>query len=170
MARRQRSEGVEVARDLPFQKREWVFERVGWAVMAVIVLLALLGLLGNGPLSSTSAADALGRVKVEYDRFLHYQEPSRLRIHVSGAVTAGDEFRLAFSQDFLDRVEIKRIDPVPTSAETGEGRHVYVFRVADRGKPTTVTVHFEAERPGVLDARLEAGGGEPLEFWQFVYP
>jgi hypothetical protein len=34
---------IEVSEDASFQKRQWLVERLGWAAMAVILLLAVLG-------------------------------------------------------------------------------------------------------------------------------
>jgi hypothetical protein len=57
-----------VQEDMPMQQRVWRFERVGWYVLVAIVLLALAGLFGNGPLSDAEVVSQDGRVRVEYQR------------------------------------------------------------------------------------------------------
>lgn len=47
MTRRSSVGDVELAQDLAFHRRELRAERIGWAVMLMIVLLALLGLFGS---------------------------------------------------------------------------------------------------------------------------
>jgi hypothetical protein len=37
---------VEINQDLDFQRRCWTVQRIGWIVMAVLVLSALLGVFG----------------------------------------------------------------------------------------------------------------------------
>ena len=39
-----------VQEDMTMQQRVWRFERVGWYLLVVIVLLGLAGVFGNGPL------------------------------------------------------------------------------------------------------------------------
>jgi hypothetical protein len=45
----QRHGDLEIQEDLPFQRREWLVERVAWGVMALLIVAALLGLFGTGP-------------------------------------------------------------------------------------------------------------------------
>jgi hypothetical protein len=65
----QRHGDLEIPEDLPFQRREWVAERVAWAVMALLIAGALLGFFGTGPLSRTTAGDEAGPLWLEYERF-----------------------------------------------------------------------------------------------------
>lgn len=44
MAKIQRVGALEISQDLDFQRRTWVVEQVGWGVMALVVLAALLRL------------------------------------------------------------------------------------------------------------------------------
>jgi hypothetical protein len=162
---------MEVKQDLEFQRREWVAQRVGWALMALVVLAGLLGLLGSGgPLSNASAHDEDGAVRVEYERFLHRHSPTTLRAHVAAGVAEKGEVRLWLDLEYLARGELQRVTPEPARVEAGPDRHTFVFRMADADRPTTVTFHFEADRPGPLAGRVGAGDREPARFRQFVYP
>ena len=48
MSKAERAGDLEIVEDLSFQRREWRVQRGGWVVMAVLILLALLGLTGRG--------------------------------------------------------------------------------------------------------------------------
>jgi hypothetical protein len=161
---------LELGQDLAYQRREWAFERAGWLVLAAIVLLGLLGLLGRGPLSTASGTDPRGALRLEYNRFLHYRDPDTLKVRLAKGASAGGEVHLWLAADYLARIEITRVSPEAERVEVGEDWHVYVFPVADRGLPAEITFHIEAEGMGKLPGRVGLGGGEPLEFWQFVYP
>ena len=71
MSRRSRKGGadshrhgdLEIDEDLPFQRREWFAERVAWAVMALLIAAALLGLFGTGPDRRRRGRTALARVR-----------------------------------------------------------------------------------------------------------
>jgi hypothetical protein len=45
-----------VQEHMRFQHRTWLIERIGWFVLAFIVLLALLGLFGSGFLSKRASS------------------------------------------------------------------------------------------------------------------
>lgn len=161
---------LEIDQDLRFQKREWVFERIAWAVMALIVLAALLGLFGRGPMSHQTAASPDGAVTVEYDRFLNHKAGTTLRVRVSGDVTVPGTFRLSINPAYLHGVQIHQIAPAPDFVEAGEDRHLFVFRAADPGRPTTIVFHLEPDGPASLHGAVSVPGGPPAAFDQLVYP
>jgi hypothetical protein len=47
VAELKRVSDLEVNEELEFQRRDWMAQRVGWTVMALVVVVALLGLLGG---------------------------------------------------------------------------------------------------------------------------
>jgi hypothetical protein len=161
---------LEIDQDLRFQRREWAFERVAWVGMALLVLAALLGLLGRGPMSRQTAASPDGAVTVEYERFLNHRAATTVTVRVSGEVTVGGTFRLAINQDYLRGVQIDQITPTPDHTEAGEDRHLFVFRAADPGRPTAVVFHLEPEGPASLHGAVSVPGGPPAAFDQVVYP
>ena len=63
---------LEVDEDLPFQRRAWVAQRIGWVLMALFVLAAAVGLLGAGPLSH-ARIDVPGLMTLEYERFARFE-------------------------------------------------------------------------------------------------
>lgn len=52
---------LEIEEDLRLQHRLWTAERVGWLMVGVLVLAALAGLFGTGPLSLSSVASPTRR-------------------------------------------------------------------------------------------------------------
>ena len=53
----ERSDGLEAGMNLNFQKAWWRFESIAYAVLTLLVLGALAGAFGRGPLSRASAGD-----------------------------------------------------------------------------------------------------------------
>jgi hypothetical protein len=158
---------LEIVQDLAHQKREWRFERAGWAVLAVLVALALLGLFGDGPLSERTLASADGQLRIEYDRFLRREAPATLRVHV--AARPSTEVRVWLGRDYLERVNRREISPLPQRVEEGPARHEYVFRLASADTPLTVVFRLTPESIGTLLGQIGIGEAR-LEFSQFVYP
>jgi hypothetical protein len=161
---------LDIDQDLRFQRREWVFERLAWIAMALFIGAALLGLLGDGPLSDRTAASPDGAVEVDYQRVIHYRSATTLTVRVTGPVTAAGTFRLGINREFLDNVQVLQVTPEPERTEAGDTRHVFVFRTAEPGRPTTVIIHLEPNVRGRLRAGVTVGDGPPAAFDQTVLP
>jgi predicted exporter len=63
--REQQSRDRPVRENMRLQNAFWAWERATWIVLAIIVLIALTGVLAHGPLSERTAAD--GALSVSYD-------------------------------------------------------------------------------------------------------
>jgi hypothetical protein len=157
--------------DRAHQRREWVAERIGWGIMALLIVAALLGVLGPGPVSGAVAGSPGGPLWIEYNRFERHQARSTLRIHVGPGT--GDPVRLTVGREFSDQVDIRRINPEPVSTEAAPDRLVYTFERRDPSQPATVIYAFEHSTMGRMHIRIGLDRGGPaaqLEFSQYVYP
>ena len=159
---------LERERDLEFQQREWTWQRAGWAVMGLIVLAALIGLLGSGPLSRTSTAQ--GPLRLEYARFERRHAPTGLELTLTGAPAEAGQVDLWFSLDFLEGIEITSIVPDPESAEVANEGMVYRFAVDGSAREFIMRLAFEHNDPGVRTGAIGVVDGPEIRFSQFVYP
>jgi hypothetical protein len=161
---------LEIFQDMTYQRCEWIIQRVAWIVMLLIVIAAVAGLLGDGPLSRRTARDPGGTFQLEYDRFLHYGTQTTLTVRFAPRVARDGEVRLWLSLDYLDGVQVQQITPEPARVEAGPDRSVFVFRVSDPDAPATVFFHVLPQHRRPLSGRVGVGDREPLPFDQFVYP
>src|SRR3546814_4740948 len=99
--------------------------------MALVLVAALLGLFSTGPLSSTTARDATGSVRIEYDRFERSLAPSTLHVAFSAA-GANDTVSLRFSRSYLEAIQIERIQPEPQRSLADADGVVFVFDRPDK--------------------------------------
>ena len=167
-----RIDGLEIDQDLEFQRRSWVFQRVGWAVMGLVVLAAVVGLLGSGPLSR-ARAELPGRMTVEYQRFARFETTASLTIRLQAEATAGDAVHVSLNHAFLTSAKIEDIQPPPTRVEARAERYVYVFDVAEPRVPMLVTFTFQPRRVGASPGMVgleSAPGPRHVSFRQLVYP
>lgn len=162
---------LEVDEDLAFQRREWVAQRIVWGLMALFVLAAAVGLLGSGPLSH-ARIDVPALMAVEYERFARFETSETLAVRLEPAATADETVRLSLNRDFLDSAKIETVLPPPARVEAMAGRLVYVFAVAERRVPLTVTFTFDPQKVGVHEGTvaLESGETRRVTFRQLVYP
>jgi hypothetical protein len=177
----QRVGSLEVEQDLGLQQRMWRVQRVGWGVMALLVLAAAAGLTGSGPLSQTSAATPGGALRLDYDRFLHAEGLTTLQVHLgennlgesneSGTKSGEGQRRIWISRAYLEKVPIERSVPEPERVEVGADRVTYVFAEAPAGAPAArVTFYGSVTTLGRVEGQIGLPEGPSLRFQHFVYP
>jgi hypothetical protein len=159
---------LQVTQDPVFQRREWRVQRVGRALMALVVAGGLLGLFGGGPLSRATVTDG-GGLRVDYGRFERVQAPTALRIHVHPRAVSDGRAEVWVDRDYLLDGQVVGVDPAPVASATGADRLVYVFDVADPTRPVVVTIHLRLQHAGLRAGRIGVAGGT-VSFRQLVYP
>ena len=161
-----REEGLQVLHDERHQRLEWRLEILAWGAIGALLLAAIAGLLGPGPLSDTVATAA--GLRLEYQRFIHYQGPYRLRFHL----LAGDDgiARVWLDRAFVEDIDIQRVDPVPAWNEAEAARYVWVFHAPKPGEALVATIRYKPDFIGYRAGSAGLDGGDELRFWQFAYP
>lgn len=163
-----------------FQKRSWTFERIGWVVMVLLVVAALLGLFSTGPLSQVTVQDPEGLVQVQYDRFQRYRAPTTLRVtflkpsgmESPGADAPGDgaTASLRISRTLVDAIGIERIQPEPEQVRSAGEALVFVFRRAAGDEADTVLFAVKPDSFGPVRGEIGLVGHEPIPLAPFIYP
>ena len=138
--------------------------------MSVVLVLALAGILGSGPLSRGEVS-LPGLLRVEYQRFARYQAPQALTAHLEPAATRGGEVRLWVDRRYLGDSRVDTITPPPARVEAAGERLVYVFSTSRPAEPVTIVFALQAEHIGPTSGRVGIDGAEAFApFRQFVYP
>lgn len=163
-------EGLEIAEDLKFQGRIWTIQRIGWIVMVILIIGALLGLFGRGPLSQATASDPTGSLRVQYERFSRYESSSTLRIWVRAEGERNGVVRVRFDPLYFEAVQVEQVMPVPESGELLPNGLMYLFRVGQTEQPTVVTFHLKMHRIGFISGHIALDSGRSVNVRQFVYP
>jgi hypothetical protein len=164
------TERLELPQDFEFQRREWRLQRIAWAMWVAIVAAGLLGLLGSGPLSRREAASADGRLQIQYERFVRHHHPRLLEVTMQPEDETQDKLRLLLSQPLLDRIELRRIEPEPTSRELASDGAWYEFNCSSGVASAKVVFHYECDTMGPVQGELRLAGSDPVSLDQFVYP
>lgn len=157
--------------DLAYQHREWTAQRIGWVVMGLLVVAALLGLLGSmGPLSTAHSATPDESLGVSYLRFERHHAPARLVVQVAPEAVEAGEVRLWLDEDYLGTLGLQSIVPEPESMELGAERVTYVFAVGEGSGPMEIVFMYQHDGFWQQDARLGLVNGPSVEFDQFIFP
>jgi hypothetical protein len=149
---------------------KWRVERAGLVAMALVIVAALTGLTGGGPLSRAQARTADGRLTLEYERFMRWDAPAPLRLRFDASAADGGEIRVWLDRGYLRDVKIERVVPEPQKVQLGAGRVTYVFPSAGGSAGDTVTMYVEPQSVGAVSLRAGLAGGRALAARQLVYP
>jgi hypothetical protein len=113
MAQTQRVGSLEIAQDLDFQRKEWRVQRIGWVVMALLILASLLGLTGRGVLARATIGDTGSRLQLTYSRFDRLEAPTTLDLQIAGDAVTGEQVELWVDRDYLQSLQIEQVVPEP---------------------------------------------------------
>lgn len=166
----QRVGSLEIDQDLDFQRRSWIVQRVGWGVIGVALIAAMLGVFGSGPLSYTSVRDPQGPLILRYSRLTRYQAPTTLELQIGHGAARAETVRVWFTTAYLRAVQLQHVTPQPERVEGGGERTTFVFRLSSPGQSAVVFFHFQPEQVGSLAGQVGVESNPPLSFSQFVYP
>jgi hypothetical protein len=163
--REQDSRNYPVCEDMRLQDAFWAWERATWAVIAVIVLIALTGLFAHGPLSERTVADA--GLSLSYERFQRVTALARFTARIS--VSYGDEASLTLSPAFSDHFQIADLEPRPLRSSAGPRGLEFVFQAPAAGE-LSVVIWAHPRSFGHFDLTAAAGPEGRVAFSILVYP
>ncbi|MGE5602105.1 MAG: hypothetical protein ACM30E_03585 [Nitrososphaerales archaeon] len=170
MAKNKRVSNIDIDQDLEFQDREWRVQHIGWVVIWVLLGAALLGAFGKGPLAYAQASDPGQALTANYTRLERYRAPTTIEVIVGPGQLQGGKVTLTFDRQFVDRIDIARVDPEPSAVKSDANRIAYEFEVEDASAPVHIFIDYEFEHFGMSQAQLGLEGGPEIVLRQFVYP
>ncbi|GAA5044814.1 hypothetical protein HNP84_004717 [Thermocatellispora tengchongensis] len=148
------------------RRRAARWQRVGWGSLALLLLAALAGLIGPGPLSWAGASAPL--IQVDYERFARRLGDSSLRVTVWSDPAHPGTARLWISRDYLIEAEARQVVPAPDSWTAVDDGVVLSFPAT--GDRAEIEIRTSLDHIGTLHGALGVPGKPPARFWQLVYP
>ena len=150
--------------------REWIAERWGVALMALIIAAALLGALGPGPLSYRTETSADGQFSIEYYALQRLEASEELVIWFETPPAGTELIRLGLSRTFTDRITVEGMTPEPESTELESDRLVYNFRASRLGGKGKIIVRYKNAEFGSIRFVVHMAEGTPMPVYHFVFP
>ncbi|HWV24131.1 MAG TPA: hypothetical protein VNZ58_08070 [Thermomicrobiales bacterium] len=160
---------LELDQDLDVQRWSWRVERAGWVIIALVLILAMLGVFSTGPLSSATAGSVEG-VEIDYQRFLRNNGEASLDILIAPEQIVDGEIRLWVSGDYLEKTSQLVIEPQPKETVIDGDRQVFTFPAEASSEPVRIAMSYEPETIGRLPVRIGIVDGPSVDFTQFCYP
>ncbi len=163
-------EDLDAPERISHQRWEWSIERLGWIVMAGVIVAGLAGGLGRGPLTWRDVANDDGSSRARYYAVERAAAPTRLDLWWDASQIRGPKIDVAISRGFTDGTTIESIVPEPLEVATREGQIIYTFAAADSSNGETITFHYQHKAFGPFDYEVAIGDREPIRVRQFVLP
>ncbi len=154
---------LEIEEDLALHETGWIIQRIGWALMLVFLVCALLGLFGNGTLSETKLS-AEGTT-VRYNKYLRSESDTELEI-VTNDVRG--EIRVELSPDFIKLYKLDRLVPQPSSQKIQDGYTILEFSANGRANLAFFLTTREGVRGSVTNTL--AINNTQFTLSHFIYP
>ena len=153
----------------------WRIERFGWGFFVLIILGAVAGLFGDGPLSQatldTTDPSKPGETgSLQYQRFARSHSESRLTVSLPASSAPGGPSLVSvwLSDEYLSGLDMGRISPEPVYEELASGGVRYYFRLHDG--PQNLLFRFRPQRAGTLSGSVRVNDGPAIDFQQTIYP
>lgn len=156
-----------VQEDMAMQQRVWRFERIGWYVLVIIVVLGLAGVFGNGPVSNAQVTSADGRLHVEYQRLSRSGTTDSLRITVRG--NAREPVTVQLDGSLLREASIETLQPQP-QASLSQGKAILLRLGTSEDGIATLYLTLRSEYVGALEGVVRAGPSSAVHFTTFLFP
>lgn len=147
--------------------RRW--RRTGRILILVTVIAALLGLMGDGPLSKADAYG--GYIRVRYPRFTRVSQTEAITLVMEAPVTRGGSCTFWVDDGYLRLFNVESITPAPGPAVV-TGTHVmYTFRCAP-GEEARVRLRLTSTpgSAGPLVGEIGVAEGGYAQLRQYVWP
>ncbi|HXH53749.1 MAG TPA: hypothetical protein VNH53_10030 [Sphingomicrobium sp.] len=149
--------GLQVQEDRAWQEKFWSAQRVGWVVMALLVLAALAGATGKGgPVASASARTPAGII--EYPRIARLQSDEKVTVRLPPS--ASGEIPVELLRPFAESFSIELIEPEPSHVEATADGQRFIFNVGSCGGGEKLIVFHVRARRAAMNSRLAVRIGD----------
>ena len=169
MAHTRLSAALERDQHEPVLRREWRFERLGWAALALLLLAGLAGAFGDGVIASAAIRSPDHAVELRYEGIIRKDAPAELELRLAAAPQADSVVVVSLSEDYLAVMEVQRVMPQPILVRTASGRIEHHLLRPDPSRSMVVHISVRANAVGSRRAILGVDG-RLMSFRQFVLP
>lgn len=150
---------------LSFEAR---FHKLGFAVLLIIISLAVLGVFSDGYFSNAMSKNTTGEVTLNFERFGRLQTEFKLKISTTDQHSEGGIYRIG--GDFNAFYETKNIWPLPDRMYS-KGDDLYlVYNTNKNQENMAIWLLVTPVKPGSTTSVLQLNSGPEIRFNQFIYP
>jgi hypothetical protein len=156
-------------KNLQFHRHEWLVQRMGWVLLAGVIVAALLGAFGDGPLAHASLTGPTATF--EYDRLARRESSTRWIVTPTArpGSAGGATLSIAFDAQLLAKYRVTDINPEPERTRLAGNQVVHEFAAA-QAAAQPIVFYVETRDIGMQHGTIRVANGAPMAFEQFIYP
>ncbi|WP_435036653.1 hypothetical protein [Pseudomonas neuropathica] len=153
--------------DMAYQLKVWRFERVGWYVLVLVVVMALAGVFSRGWLSSREVRSEDGQLRVAYEMFHRNGSTNAMKITLNSTPNAAVELQLA--GEMLDGFSIETLQPQPLRSRSS-AQGIKLWLQTDRDGRATLYMTLRGDGLGLFRSHIATPGTPGVKLDQFIFP
>lgn len=162
-----RNREYPIREDMAYQLKVWRFERCGWYLLVLMLLLALAGLFSRGMLSSRDVRSEDGKLRVEYEMFHRNGSTNSMKISLRGSPDTTLELELA--GELLEGFSIETLQPEPVrTRSSSKGMRLWVQ--TDTQGQAIVYFTLRGDGLGLFHSSIASPGSSSVKLDQFIFP
>jgi hypothetical protein len=146
--------------EISLHRKGWVIQRIGWILMFAFLIAAILGLFGEGPLSSKKIQ--AGNISVEYERFCRYEHGMEIRLQSAGENIS----KVSIPQTYLKSFRLGTIVPEPEKQIATAGSIQYQF---EGSQNNIVSFYLSPIERKTVEGMFQVND-HPVTIKQTIYP
>src|SRR3954468_24755866 len=154
---------LELEYSAAFDRRMRVVHRVGGVVGLLLLVAAVAGFFGEGPVAHATAKSADGTLQVDYDRFVRTAASTSFEITLP---KGSGQTNFAISADYLQNANVNAVTPQPASETVLSDRVVFTVQQTGSGQ---VQVSLTPEKIGAHEVTIWTHAAH-VTFKTFTYP
>jgi hypothetical protein len=162
-----RSRSYPVSEDMAYQLKVWRFERVGWYVLVLVVVLGLMGVFSRGLISSRDVRSDDGKIEVEYEMFHRNGSTNPMKISVNATPNTAVELELA--GQLLEAFSIETLQPEPLRSRSSS-QGIKLWLQTDLDGQATLYITLRGDGLGFFRSRIASPGTNGVNLEQFIFP
>lgn len=153
-----------------FHQRFWVVERIGWMLLSLVLVAALLGAFGDGLLSRVRVSTPDRSLDASFVRVARKQAPVTLRLEVRPAARIDGSLTVWISADYLERFTVNAVTPEPERVVIHDRGTEYRFAAGSSLDAAVVRFSLEAESAGLASGAIGISKESSVPIRQFIFP
>ena len=161
---------LELNQDLDLQRKTWTVQRIGWGGMVLIVVAALAGVFGSGPLTRMEVTDDPHTFRLLYDRFGRYEGELVLQLVLTPETTTPNRVTVEIDRTYWTSHAVEHITPEPLISSIGIDGFLYTFETDAQSSPAVIVFRLRTKSIGAMDGRIRVNNAWFIQFHQFMFP
>jgi hypothetical protein len=162
-----RSRSYPIREDMAYQLKVWRFERVGWYVLVLVVVLGLVGVFSRGLISSRDVSSDDGKIRVEYEMFHRNGSTNPMKISVHA--TPDSTVELALAGQLLEGFSIETLQPEPLRSRSSS-QGIKLWLQTDLDGQATLYLTLRGDGLGFFRSQIASPGTHGVKLEQFIFP